>query len=172
MYYHMYRTVFLWKTIRQRKHKQKSNRNKKYLNTQLRAVCNNRCPICRSKAEHPAKYTEKDGEICGFQFAFKLQYYRGITLSIIRDIAVTVDGKEYPREDVLLTVNGETFDLEQTKTVVSPLYRWEFGDYATVTVKAPGGLSKGKHHISTLQHIAPSYMPFPIKAVCEADFEI
>lgn len=118
------------------------------------------------------KNVEKDGEICGFQFAFKLQYYRGITLSIIRDIAVTVDGKEYPREDVLLTVNGETFDLEQTKTVVSPLYRWEFGDYATVTVKAPGGLSKGKHHISTLQHIAPSYMPFPIKAVCEADFEI
>ena len=118
------------------------------------------------------KNVEKDGQVCGFQFAFKLQYYRGITLSIIRDIAVTIDDETIPRENVFLTVNGETFDLEQTTTVVSPLYRWEFGEFATVTVKKEGGLSAGKHHISVLQHIAPSYMPFPIQAKCDADFEI
>jgi hypothetical protein len=118
------------------------------------------------------KNVEKDGSVCGFSFAFKLQYYRGITLSIIRDIAVTIDGEKIPRENVLLTVNGETFTLEETKTVVSPLYRWEFGEYATVTVKKEGGLAKGSHHISVLQHIAPSYMPFPIQANCEADFTI
>ena len=115
---------------------------------------------------------EKDGKICGFSFEFKLQYYRGITLSIVRDIAVTVDGEKFPREAVYLTVNGETFSLEDCRTVVSPLYRWEFGEFITVTVAKEGGLAAGKHHISTLQHIAPSYMPFPIQAVCEADFTI
>ena len=115
---------------------------------------------------------EEEGKTTGFQFRFKLQYYRGITLSIIRDIKVNIDGEDVPREDVLLTVNGETFTLEECRTVISPLYRWEFGEYATVTVRKEGGLSKGIHHLNVLQHIAPSYMPFPIKAVCETDFEI
>ncbi|MGN0434321.1 C-glycoside deglycosidase beta subunit domain-containing protein [Bilifractor sp. HCP3S3_D3] len=115
---------------------------------------------------------EEEGKTTGFQFRFKLQYYRGITLSIIRDIKVNIDGEDVPREDVLLTVNGETFTLEECRTVISPLYRWEFGEYATVTVRKEGGLSKGTHHLNVLQHIAPSYMPFPIKAVCETDFEI
>ncbi len=118
------------------------------------------------------KNVEQDGKACGFEFQFKLQYYRGITLSIIRDLAVTIDGEAIPREDVRLTVNGETFTLEEARTVVSPLYRWEFGEYATVTVVKEGGLAKGPHHISVIQHIAPSYMPFPIQAACDADFEI
>ena len=113
-----------------------------------------------------------DGKVIGFSFRYKLQYYRGVTLSIIRDLTVNVDGVDYPREAIRLTVNGETFDLEQTRTVVSSRYRWEFGDYATVTVLTEGGLAPGAHHISSLQHIAPSYMPFPIQTMCEADFEI
>lgn len=114
----------------------------------------------------------EDGKVKGFSFRFKLQYYRGITLSIIREIKVTIDGEEIPREDVLLTVNGETFTLEECRTVVSSRYRWEFGEYATVTVKKEGGLASGNHHISVLQHIAPSYMPFPLKNIVKADFEI
>ena len=43
------------------------------------------------------KNTEKEGKVIGFQFDMKIQYYRGITLSIIRNIEVTVDGVEYPR---------------------------------------------------------------------------
>jgi hypothetical protein len=115
---------------------------------------------------------EKNGKVTGFEFQFKLQYYRGITLSILRDIRVKIDNEDIPRENVRITVNGETFTLEETRTVVSPLYRWEFGENAAITVLKDGGLSKGSHHISTLQHIAPSYMPFPIQCMCEADFEI
>lgn len=118
------------------------------------------------------KNIEKDGKVIGYQFDFKAQYYRGITLSIIRDIKVKVDGADVPREDVRLTVNGETFTLEETRTVIDPEYRWEFGEYATVSVLKEGGLAAGSHHISALQVIAPSYMPFQIEAVCEADFMI
>lgn len=116
--------------------------------------------------------TVEDGKIVGFSFELKLQYYRGVTLSIIRDIAVTIDGKKIPREDVRLTINGETFTLDEARTVISPRYRWEFGEFGKVTVLKDGGLTKGKHHISVLQHIAPSYMPFPLKNTVEADFEI
>lgn len=118
------------------------------------------------------KNIEADGKVTGFEFQFKAQYYRGITLSIVRDIKVNVDGVDYPREAVRLTVNGETFTLEEMRTVIDSDYRWEFGDYATVSVLTEGGLSKGNHHISTLQIIDPSYMPFQIEAVCETDFVI
>lgn len=118
------------------------------------------------------KNIEADGKVTGFEFQFKAQYYRGITLSIVRDIKVNVDGVDYPREAVRLTVNGETFTLEEMRTVIDSDYRWEFGDYATVTVLTEGGLSKGNHHINTLQIIDPSYMPFQIEAICEADFVI
>ena len=105
---------------------------------------------------------EKDGTIIGYEFQFKAQYYRGITLSIVRDIQIEVD--------IRVTVNGEAFTLEEMRTVIDPEYRWEFGDYATVSVKKEGGLSKGSHHIKALQIIAPSYMPFQVEAVCETDF--
>lgn len=115
---------------------------------------------------------EKDGKIVGYSFGMKAQYYRGITLSIVRNIAVCVDGEQAAREDVRFTVNGETFTLEEMRTVVDSDYRWEFGDYATITVLKDGGLAAGAHHILVHQTIAPSYMPFQIEADCEADFDI
>lgn len=118
------------------------------------------------------KNIEENGKITGYQFQFKAQYYRGITLSIVRDIKVNVDGEDAAREDIRFTVNGETFTLEEMRTVIDSDYRWEFGDYATVSVVKEGGLSKGSHHINALQIIDPSYMPFQIEAVCEADFVI
>ena len=114
----------------------------------------------------------EEGTITGYQFQFKAQYYRGITLSIVHDIRVNVDGEDAAREDISLTVNGETFTLDEMLTVVDPDYRWEFGEYATVNVKKEGGLSAGKHHIKAVQLIVPSYMPFPVEAVCETDFVI
>lgn len=116
--------------------------------------------------------TEENGAVNGYQFQFKAQYYRGITLSIVRDIQIEVDGEAARREDIRLMVNGEAFTLEEMRTVIDPEYRWEFGDYATVLVKKEGGLGKGSHHIKSLQIIAPSYMPFQIEAVCETDFVI
>lgn len=112
------------------------------------------------------------GSITGYQFQFKAQYYRGFTLSIIRDIKVNVDGEDVAREDIRFTVNGETFTLDEMRTVIDSDYRWEFGDYATVSVMKQGGLDKGPHHIKAVQIIAPSYMPFMTEAVCETDFEI
>ena len=118
------------------------------------------------------KNVEEEGKVVGFSFDWKAQYYRSFTLSILRDIIIKVDGEEFKREDITITVNGETFTLEECRTVIDPEYRWEFGEYATVTVKKEGGLSKGKHSIEAVQRIAPSYMPFVIEAPCNIEFEI
>lgn len=115
---------------------------------------------------------EKDGQITGYEFQFKAQYYRGVTLSIVRDIKVTVDGTEEPRENLRFTVNGETFTLDEMSTVVDSDYRWEFGEFATVSVLRDGGLSAGSHHIAAYQKIVPSYMPFPMEMTNETDFVI
>ncbi|MCD7867240.1 MAG: DUF6379 domain-containing protein [Clostridiales bacterium] len=112
------------------------------------------------------------GSVTGFAFQFKAQYYRGITLSILRDLKINIDGEDIPRENVRIEVNGQAFTLEETRTVIDSNYRWEFGEYATVYVEKENGLAPGAHHINTLQIIAPSYMPFQIEAVCEADFTI
>lgn len=111
----------------------------------------------------------KDGEVIGFQFDFKIQYYRGVTLSIIRNIEVEVDGVSYPRENIRFSIEGETFTLEEMRTVID--YRWKFGQWATVTVLKEGGLEPGKHHIKSIQTIAPSYMPMILVNSGEYDFE-
>ncbi|WP_276929988.1 C-glycoside deglycosidase beta subunit domain-containing protein [Herbinix luporum] len=116
------------------------------------------------------KNTVVDGKTIGFQFDFKLQYYRGVTLSIIRNIEVWVDGQAINREDIRFSIRGESFTLDEMKTVID--YRWLFGEWATVTVLKEGGLSKGPHHIKATQTIAPSYMPMILVHTGEYDFEI
>ncbi|MDR0878556.1 MAG: DUF6379 domain-containing protein [Treponema sp.] len=113
------------------------------------------------------KNVTESGAIKGFSFDMKIQYYRGITLSIIRNIEVIVDGVQYPRESIRFTVNGETFTLEEMRTVISN--RWLFGQYATVTTLVDGGLVKGPHHIKCIQTIAPSYMP--MISVCPGEYD-
>ncbi|MCD8020487.1 MAG: DUF6379 domain-containing protein [Clostridiales bacterium] len=118
------------------------------------------------------KNIKADDSVIGYQFEFKAQYYRGITLSIVRDIQINVDGEDVKREDISINENGETFTLEEMRTVVDSDYRWEFGEFATVSVMKAGGLAQGDHHIKAIQIIAPSYMPFQLEAACEADFVI
>lgn len=116
------------------------------------------------------KNVEVEGKIIGFQFDFRIQYYRGVTLSIIRNIEVNVDGEEFKREDIRFSLEGDTFTLDEMETVIA--YRWKFGQFATITVLKDGGLGKGKHHIKAIQTIAPSYMPMILVNPGECDFEI
>ena len=58
------------------------------------------------------------------------------------------------------------------RTVISSDYRWEFGEYATVTVLMDEKIAAGKHHLIAQQILAPSYMPFTLEPACETDFVI
>lgn len=102
----------------------------------------------------------EDGRVAGFQFGARLPYYRGLGLSMIEDVAVTVDGEKLPRESVRITLRGRTYTLDQMETEYED--RWEMGEVAIVTVCKPGGLNVGAHQLELLEQLRVSYLPFPL----------
>jgi hypothetical protein len=103
-------------------------------------------------------------QVTGFSIGARLPYYRGQPLSVVEDIAITVDGAKIPRGDVRFSVRGKTWSLDEVETVVDE--RWEFGEVATVTVLQPGGLSPGKHEISAMVQLRISYLPWSPQTSC------
>jgi hypothetical protein len=99
------------------------------------------------------------GEPSGFAFEVRMPYYRGLGLSMVEDVAVTVDGRRYAREDIAFSVHGHTYTLDELETEYED--RWEFGEPATVTVKQPGGLGPGEHVVVNEQRLRISYLPWP-----------
>ena len=103
----------------------------------------------------------RDGKTVGFEFGARIAYYRGLGLSMVENLDVTVDGEKVPRENVRFTVGGKTFTLEQMETEYDA--RWEFGDVATVTVLKDGGLPPGPHRLELVENLRVAYMPFPLQ---------
>jgi hypothetical protein len=94
----------------------------------------------------------------GFAFQGRLPYYRGLGLSMIEDIAVSVDGEAVAREDVRLQLRGNTYTLDQMQEVYDD--RWNFGEKAKIIAAKPGGLAPGKHKIEFAVRMRVSYLPF------------
>ncbi|MEO6093799.1 MAG: DUF6379 domain-containing protein [Novosphingobium sp.] len=100
----------------------------------------------------------ENGETIGFAFLGRLPYYRGLGLSMVEDIAVTVDGDAIAREDVRFSVRGKTYTLDEMETVLDD--RWNFGEKARIVALKPGGLAPGKHSITFAVRMRVSYLPF------------
>ena len=109
--------------------------------------------------ETNAKNVEENNQITGFQFEARLPYYRGVSLSMVQEIEVSVDGKVFPQDAVLITVHGNTYALTERENELED--RWEMGEVATLTVKHPGGLAKGSHEVGLKINIRIGYLPFP-----------
>ena len=104
--------------------------------------------------------TDKDGRINGFAMKTRVNYYRGIPLSMVHNLEVELDGEIMDREKVKLTIDGiDFFTADELETVT--FYKWEFGEEATVFVEKEGGLSKGSHDVTLSQTIRTEYIPVP-----------
>ena len=101
----------------------------------------------------------ENGTVTGFKLGARLPYYRGLGLSMVEAVVVTVDGVEMPRDAIRLTVHGNTYTLDAMETEYDD--RWEFGEVATVTVLKTGGLSAGAHKLELSERLRISYMPVP-----------
>jgi len=95
----------------------------------------------------------------GFAFEARLGYYRGLGLSMIEALDVTVDGESAARADVRFDEGPGPLSLDQMETAFDR--RWPFGAKATITVLRPGGLAPGAHDLSLTERLRVSYMPFP-----------
>ncbi len=101
---------------------------------------------------------EEHGAVIGFALLARLPYYRGLGLSMIEDLAITVDGEKMPRESIRFSVRGRSWTLDEMETEYGD--RWNFGEKAEITVLHKGGLTQGKHNIQLAERMRISYLPF------------
>jgi len=95
----------------------------------------------------------------GFSFTTKLGYYRGLGLSMVEDLKVSIDGEALPRETITFDEGPGQITLDAMETAYDR--RWPFGAPATITVAHHGGFPKGEHRLALQQRLRISYMPFP-----------
>ena len=111
--------------------------------------------------EDTVRNVKRDGKVTGFEFGARLPYYRGLGLSMVEEVAVTVDGKAVPRSDVRLRIGERSWSLDELAGEFEA--RWEMGDVATVEVSLPGGLSAGQHSLQLMEQLRIAYLPFPLQ---------
>lgn len=95
----------------------------------------------------------------GFSFTTKLGYYRGLGLSMIEDLAVSIDGVAVARECIRFDEGPGPLTLDEMETAFDR--RWAFGAPAQISVFYPGGFPPGDHRLALQQRLRISYMPFP-----------
>ncbi|WP_225206079.1 C-glycoside deglycosidase beta subunit domain-containing protein [Novosphingobium huizhouense] len=95
----------------------------------------------------------------GFAFTARLGYYRGLGLSMVEELEVSIDGEPLPRSAVRFDEGKGALTLDEMETCYDR--RWGFGAPATISVEHPGGFPAGEHKLSLRQRLRVSYMPFP-----------
>ncbi len=95
----------------------------------------------------------------GFAFVARLGYYRGIGLSMIEELTVSVDDEPLPREAVRFDEGKGPLTLDEMETAFDR--RWHFGTDATILVARPGGFPSGSHALGLKEKLRVSYLPFP-----------
>jgi hypothetical protein len=99
----------------------------------------------------------RNGEITGFQLKVRIPYYRGVRLSLVDTVQLTVDGEAFGRDKMTFSVGGKTYSFDEMEKVTDT--EWFFGDPATLTVNKPGGLTSGMHTVQLGIVIRKSYWP-------------
>ena len=98
-----------------------------------------------------------DGKLQGFNLDLRINYYRGLPLSSVQKLELTVDGKKIPQGLIVVEVNGKMFTVEE----LPDLYAEYWG------IKTPahlhvynGGLAEGEHEVSVHLELKSCYMAF------------
>lgn len=93
---------------------------------------------------------DENGEIIGFQFCMRTNYYKGLWPSQLRIGDVTSDDEVFPRETQIWEINGIEYTPDEMLEVGDSEQSayFQVTDVATVKIMKPGGLSQGYHDIS------------------------
>ncbi len=121
--------------------------------------------------ENTCVNVEESGKITGYELQTNITYYRGIPMSMIEYIKVTVDGEEAPSEDIRLSIDRvDWFTLKEAETVTT--YKWEYGEPLYIRVLKDGGLSKGIHKVKLTVATRTAYIPIPLEGNKEREVVI
>jgi hypothetical protein len=89
----------------------------------------------------------------------RMPYYRGLTLSMVEAVDLTLDGQPVPPARTTFTVHGNTYSFDQLPSVTDD--RWEMGERAELAFETDQPLAAGEHDVAVSVRLRISYMPVP-----------
>lgn len=98
-----------------------------------------------------------EGARDGVEVRLRLPNYRGMRLSLLDGIDVTLDGEFFSHEVTSLILGGTVYDLAAMRDTTT--VRWAMGEHASVLVPKPGGLLPGIHHVKVAALVRSPYFP-------------
>jgi hypothetical protein len=93
----------------------------------------------------------------GFTVRLRQPNYRGLRLSLIEGIDITVDGETYPAEGNSILLRGDRFDHAAMAEATE--MRWNVGETIAVHVGKAGGLAAGVHEVGVTLRLRHPYFP-------------
>ncbi|WP_321378892.1 C-glycoside deglycosidase beta subunit domain-containing protein [Trichococcus shcherbakoviae] len=112
------------------------------------------------------KNIEEDGKVIGYEMETLITYYRGIPLSMVEYIHLSVDGVAVNDDDILISIDKtDWFTQKEAETVTT--YKWEYGEPLYVRVLKEGGLSAGEHDVKLVLATRTAYIPVPLEGTQE-----
>jgi hypothetical protein len=107
------------------------------------------------------------GKKVGYCVNIKINYYRGLPLSCIEEIALKVDGQVVDPETMLVQHNGREYPYLDLLTDDFPTdVYWIFGEKLRVVVQKEGGIEQGRHTVELTLKTRRSYTPTMV-STCE-----
>jgi Domain of unknown function (DUF6379) len=89
----------------------------------------------------------------------RMPYYRGLGLSMVEAVDLTLDGTPIPAERTTFTVHGNTYTFAELPSVTDD--RWEMGERAQLAFETDLPLAPGAHDVAVAVRLRISYMPVP-----------
>ena len=89
----------------------------------------------------------------------RMPYYRGLTLSMVEAVDLTLDGQPVPASRTTFTVHGTTYTFDQLPRTTDD--RWEMGERAQLAFETDAPLAPGEHDVAVSVRLRISYMPVP-----------
>ena len=93
----------------------------------------------------------------GFEIRLRVPNYRGLRLSLLDGVDVTVDGEFFSHEITSLILGGVTFDLPAMRAATT--VRWAIEAPASVLVPKAGGIAPGIHDVKVAARVRSPYFP-------------
>jgi hypothetical protein len=112
-------------------------------------------------------YPDDDG-FSSVRCKIRLPWYRGLPVSCVRDIDVTIDGTVLDRNDLYLTLHGIDHSLDEALRLDKVF--WFVRYVADLHFRTPKPLNPGPHDLNVVMHLSIPYvreMPFLQVAECK-----
>ena len=104
-------------------------------------------------------FRAREDGVTGGIVEVRMPYYRGLGLSMVEAVDLTLDGRPVPPSRTTFTVHGNTYTFDQLRTTFDD--RWEMGERAQLAFETNEPLAPGEHDVAVSVRLRISYMPVP-----------